>query len=179
MTVGRWQEPTTPAAPEPAEKKPSELTDQTYESVLGKGRHMVKFYAPWCGHCQKLAPVWDELAASLEHQTSLRVSKVDCTVNRAACNHYEVKAYPTLLWIEDGKLVERYQGGRSHEELKEFVVRMLGSSAEREKAESGVEVEDAVETQQEQPPLVMELSDGNFQGVVDQGTTFVKFFAPW
>lgn len=164
-----------PAAPEPVGGL-VELTDDTFRAVLGQGRHFVKFYAPWCGHCQKLAPVWEDLAASLEHEPSLKVVKIDCTANRLVCNEFEVKAYPTLLWIEQGKLVEKYQGGRSHEELKEFVSRMM-------QREPGSPEEDSQElpqeTQQEAPPPVMELSPSNFEGVVGQGVTFVKFFAPW
>lgn len=164
-----------PAAPAPVSSL-VEVTDGTFQAVLSQGRHFVKFYAPWCGHCQKLAPVWADLAASLEHDPSLKVAKVDCTANRLVCNEFEVKAYPTLLWIERGKLVEKYQGGRSHEELKEFV--SLMTQRETPSPEEGSQ-EGQQETQQEAPPPVMELSASNFEGVVAQGVTFVKFFAPW
>ncbi|CAN7988628.1 unnamed protein product [Ixodes hexagonus] len=164
-----------PVAPEPVSGL-VEVTDDTFRDVLGKGRHFVKFYAPWCGHCQKLAPVWADLAASLEHEPSLKIAKVDCTANRHVCNEYEVKAYPTLLWIEQGKLVEKYQGGRSHEELKEFVSSMMQQKSD----DTGEDLRELPqETQQEAPPPVMELSASNFEGVVAQGVTFVKFFAPW
>lgn len=164
-----------PAAPKPVGKL-VELTDDTFRAVLSQGRHFVKFYAPWCGHCQKLAPVWEDLAASLEHEPSLKVVKIDCTANRLVCNEFEVKAYPTLLWIEQGKLVEKYQGGRSHEELKEFVSLMMQRKPDSPEEDSQELPE---ETQQEAPPPVMELSPSNFEGVVAQGVTFVKFFAPW
>uniref|UniRef100_A0A147BUR7 Putative thioredoxin/protein disulfide isomerase n=1 Tax=Ixodes ricinus TaxID=34613 RepID=A0A147BUR7_IXORI len=168
-----------PAAPAPVSGL-VEVTDGTFRAVLGQGRHFVKFYAPWCGHCQKLAPVWADLAASLEHDPSLKVAKVDCTANRLVCNEFEVEAYPTLLWIEQGKLVGKYRGGHSHEELKEFVSRM--TQRETPSPEEG-----SHEGQQdlpscfwwESPPSVMELSASNFEGVVAEGVTFVMFYASW
>lgn len=75
-----------------------------------KGRHFVKFYAPWCGHCQRLAPTWDQLAQSFEFDTSVKISKIDCTVNSLSCKHYQIKGYPTLLWIVDGKVLDKYSG---------------------------------------------------------------------
>lgn len=54
---------------------------------------------------QKLAPTWDALAKALEHDTTVTIAKVDCTVHRSICNSFDIKGYPTLLWIEDGKKV--------------------------------------------------------------------------
>ncbi|KAJ8893850.1 hypothetical protein PR048_006451 [Dryococelus australis] len=54
---------------------------------------------------QKLSPVWDSLAKSLEHDTTVTIGKIDCTVHRTVCNDFDIKGYPTLLWIEDGKKV--------------------------------------------------------------------------
>ena len=57
-----------------------------------------KFYAPWCGHCKRLAPVWDELS---EAQESVNIVSIDCTndANREMCKSMEVKGYPTLIWF--------------------------------------------------------------------------------
>jgi thioredoxin domain-containing protein 5 len=82
-----------------------ELTEQTFEKHVSFGYHFVKFYAPWCGHCQKLAPTWDELANSLRNDDIVSISKIDCTRHRSICGQFDIKGYPTLLWIEDGKKV--------------------------------------------------------------------------
>lgn len=101
------------ACPEVAPSPPEavngllELTEDTFEKHVSSGHHFVKFYAPWCGHCQKLAPTWDELANSLRHDDSVSISKIDCTQYRNVCGQFNIKGYPTLLWIEDGKKVTK------------------------------------------------------------------------
>ncbi|XP_049784160.1 thioredoxin domain-containing protein 5 homolog [Schistocerca cancellata] len=159
---------TQPKVPEPVSGL-VELTEDTFEDHVAKGRHFVKFYAPWCGHCQKLAPTWEELAKSLEHDTSVVISKIDCTAHRSVCNDFEIKGYPTLLWIEDGKKVDKYQGPRTIEELKAFVSKMVGSDASQATRSSDV---------QDSSPVVS-FSGENFEHGIARGLTFVKFFAPW
>jgi thioredoxin domain-containing protein 5 len=80
----------------------------------------VKFYAPWCGHCKKLAPTWDSLdAAKLENVV---VGKVDCTVAKAACTAEGVRGYPTLKFFKNGGEGEKYAGGRDLESMKSWAV---------------------------------------------------------
>ncbi|KOX78633.1 Thioredoxin domain-containing protein 5 [Melipona quadrifasciata] len=83
-----------------------ELTEDTFDKHVSTGYHFVKFYAPWCNHCQILAPVWEELANSLRNDNYVSISKVDCTQHRSVCGQFDVKGYPTLFWIEDGKKVK-------------------------------------------------------------------------
>ena len=41
------------------------LTDENFEENVSRGKWLVKFYAPWCAHCQKLAPVWDDASVKV------------------------------------------------------------------------------------------------------------------
>uniref|UniRef100_T1J252 Thioredoxin domain-containing protein n=1 Tax=Strigamia maritima TaxID=126957 RepID=T1J252_STRMM len=84
----------------------------------------VKFYAPWCGHCKKLEPVWNQVAQSL-HSSSVRVGRVDCTRYTSVANEYKVSAFPTLLFLK-GEKVYVYNGDRTKEEIVDFAVRMAG-----------------------------------------------------
>lgn len=147
-----------------------ELTLDNFKDHVATGDHFVKFYAPWCGHCQRLAPTWDNLAKSVEHDTSTSIAKVDCTQHRSLCTDFEVKGYPTLLWFKDGKKVQKYQGSRSHEDLKAFVESMKNA----EKAPAKEEKVAPVAT-----TPVVQFVESNFQNGIASGTTLVKFYAPW
>ncbi|PSN37039.1 Thioredoxin domain-containing protein 5 [Blattella germanica] len=104
MSANNEDSKSEPSVPEPVNGL-LELTEDTFTKHVASGKHFIKFYAPWCGHCQKLAPTWDSLAKSFEHDTTVTIGKVDCTIHRSICNNFDIKGYPTLLWIEDGKKV--------------------------------------------------------------------------
>jgi thioredoxin domain-containing protein 5 len=77
-----------------------------------------QFYAPWCGHCKRLAPTWDKLAEKFP----AKVSKVDCTVERQLCQEQGIRGYPTLLMFKKGTSEGvKYQGSRDLEALEKFV----------------------------------------------------------
>mmetsp|Transcript_17721 Transcript_17721/g.12648 ORF Transcript_17721/g.12648 Transcript_17721/m.12648 type:complete len:123 (+) Transcript_17721:98-466(+) len=78
------------------------LTDDNFEEELAKySSLLVEFYAPWCGHCKKLAPVWEELAESLKDVPNLVIAKFDATANEV--DGLEIRGYPTLKFYPMGK----------------------------------------------------------------------------
>lgn len=149
-----------------------DLTEDNFDKHVSSGKHFVKFYAPWCGHCQKLAPIWEELAQSLESDNSVGIAKVDCTQHRNVCNQFDVKGYPTLLWIEDGKKIDKYQGARAQENLKTYIKEKMGSGS----ADSGSNEDDS---KTDNTSAVINLTSDNFDSVIENGVSFIKFFAPW
>lgn len=59
--------------------------------------------APWCGHCQRLAPEFAQAAARLRNGSeAVRLGKVDATVQTALSNEFGIHAYPTLKLFRDG-----------------------------------------------------------------------------
>lgn len=82
----------------------------------------VKFYAPWCHHCQALAPSWLEMAKEL--QGKLNVGEVNCDVEGRLCKEVRVKAYPTLLFFRGGERVE-YDGLRGLGDLINYAKKAL------------------------------------------------------
>jgi protein disulfide-isomerase A1 len=81
---------------------------------------LVKFYAPWCGHCKKLAPVWDKVAEEFKGNSDLVIAKFDATTNEA--DGVEVQSYPTLTFYpKDNKAGVPYEGGREFEDIKKWL----------------------------------------------------------
>lgn len=100
-----------------------ELTDDTYNSAISDGKvYFVKYYAPWCGHCKRLAPTWDELADAVSG-TNVVIAKVDCTVAKSVCTGAGVQGYPTLKLVQNGKVKEDYRGSRDLTALKSFAAK--------------------------------------------------------
>jgi protein disulfide-isomerase A1 len=100
------------------------------EVVASEDDLLVKFYAPWCGHCKALAPVWEEVAAELKDVKGIKIAKFDATMNEA--DGVEVQGYPTLKFYKNGKKSApmAYEGGRTKDEIIDW----LKSNSEAYKA---------------------------------------------
>lgn len=80
------------------------------EFVKGPQYVLVEFYAPWCGHCQSLAPEYAKAATALKGEIPL--AKVDCTQHGELAQQYGVEGYPTLFFFVDGES-KNYNGQRT------------------------------------------------------------------
>jgi protein disulfide-isomerase-like protein len=106
------------------------LTPSNFDSVVldNKKDVLVEFYAPWCGHCKKLAPDYDKAAASLEGEETAAIAKVDCDDHKELCSKYGVSGYPTLKFFpKDNKEGEAYNGGRTPKDFVEFFNQRSGT----------------------------------------------------
>ncbi|KAJ7560076.1 hypothetical protein O6H91_04G112500 [Diphasiastrum complanatum] len=100
------------------------LTGKNFSEVLLANHFvMVEFYAPWCGHCQALAPEYARASVDLKGEVLL--AKVDATLEHQLAQHYEVQGYPTLLFFIDG-VPKPYSGHRTGEEIVKWVKRKVG-----------------------------------------------------
>lgn len=81
------------------------------------GDWLIKFYAPWCKHCKTLEPIYDEVAEQLKGE--INVAKVDVTANRALGSRFDIKGFPTVKFLKQGK-VYTYRSKRTVENLVEF-----------------------------------------------------------
>ncbi|RCV35791.1 hypothetical protein SETIT_7G268600v2 [Setaria italica] len=143
------------------------LTEADFEKEVGQDRAaLVEFYAPWCGHCKKLAPEYEKLGASFKKAKSVLIAKVDCDEHKSVCSKYGVSGYPTIQWFPKGSLEpKKYEGQRSAEALAEFV-----------NSEAGTNVKIAAV-----PSSVVVLTPETFDSVVLDETkdVLVEFYAPW
>nr|XP_039271596.1 protein disulfide-isomerase A3-like [Styela clava] len=91
-----------------------ELTDNDFKNKIGTyDIALVEFFAPWCGHCKRLAPEYEKAATALKSDKSSAVLiKVDCTANTGTCGEYGVSGYPTLKIFQGGKMASDYSGPR-------------------------------------------------------------------
>lgn len=114
------------------------------EVVLGSGKPaLVEFFAPWCGHCKNLAPVWEELAEKFAFASDqVSIAKVDADEHKELGRRFGVQGFPTLKWF-DGKsdVPTDYSGGRDLESLSTFITQKTGLTVKTKKtALSSVEM---------------------------------------
>ncbi|RAL50037.1 unnamed protein product [Cuscuta campestris] len=143
------------------------LTEENFEKEVGQdAAALVEFYAPWCGHCKKLAPEYEKLATSFKKAKSVLIGKVDCDEHKSLCTKYDVSGYPTIKWFPKGSLEpKKYEGARTSEALAEFV-----------NTEAGTNVKIAAV-----PSNVVVLTSESFDEIVldEKKHVLVEFYAPW
>ncbi|ESO02710.1 hypothetical protein HELRODRAFT_94763 [Helobdella robusta] len=128
----------------------------SHETVL------VEFYAPWCGHCKKLAPELESAADVLSVSSpNIKIAKVDATVETGLADRFEINSYPTLFVFKKGVKLE-YEGPRESEGIVEEMKRIGSEDYEIPKNSS------------------IELTAANFTDVTNaQELMVVMFYAPW
>merc|ERR1712181_93029 len=97
------------------------LVSSNFASVaMAEGKDVfVEFYAPWCGHCKKLAPIWDELGEHFKEDDSVVIAKIDMTANELAT--VSARGFPTLKLFKADNTVVDYSGGRTLEDFIKFL----------------------------------------------------------
>jgi len=102
-----------------------DISDAEFESqVLGSSTPtLVDFWAAWCGPCQKLAPILEEVAEDLGDK--VRIVKVNVDHNPQSPGRYGVMSIPTMILFKDGKEVTRLVGVMSRHELRRRIEEAL------------------------------------------------------
>jgi thioredoxin domain-containing protein 5 len=156
------------------------LTEANYDDSVKEGTWFVEFFAPWCGHCKKLAPTWEHLATQLKGKAN--IAKVDCTTDKPVCSKMGVSGFPTLKLIEAGEDKEKYSGPRTASALSEFLKKKDiidtvvadvdgGKKEERKPAPAAAEPTG--------PSDVTVLTEADFTEKTAEGMWLIEFYAPW
>ncbi|KAG8698790.1 hypothetical protein FRC08_005698 [Ceratobasidium sp. 394] len=148
-----------------------EVSSKNFDSIIGQGKPaLVEFYAPWCGHCKNLAPVYEQLADAFSHaKDKVLIVKADADGEaKEVAGKHGVTGFPTLKWFgaNDAVKSEPYDGGRDLEALVAFIEKNAGVKSN---------------IKPPPPPETVQLTYRDFDEVVmdPENDVIVAFTAPW
>merc|ERR1712156_529376 len=113
-----------------SEDVPEDWDKEPVKVLVGKNFHevamnkdkdvLVEFYAPWCGHCKQLAPIWDKLGEKYKDSETVVIAKMDSTANEL--EEVKVQGFPTIKLFKKGtnEIVD-YNGDRTLDGLVKFI----------------------------------------------------------
>lgn len=103
------------------------LTKDNFDEVVNDADIiLVEFYAPWCGHCKKLAPEYEKAAKELSQRSPpIPLAKVDATAETDLAKRFDVSSYPTLKIFRKGKPFD-YNGPREKYGIVDYMIEQSG-----------------------------------------------------
>lgn len=106
-----------------------DLTDSDFSSkVNADSNWLVMFYAPWCGHCKRAMPEFEQAAAKVKGKVGF--GRVNCDEHKSLCGNHGVQGFPTIKFFNQGN-PEDYQGGREAEAFAEYAMNKAGATIKR------------------------------------------------
>ncbi|XP_078444049.1 protein disulfide isomerase-like 2-3 [Wolffia australiana] len=106
-----------------------ELNSQNFDDLVIKSKDLwiVEFFAPWCGHCKKLAPEWKRASNNLKGKVKL--GHVDCDAEKSLMSRFNVQGFPTILVFgHDKDSPQPYEGARTASAIESFALEQLESN---------------------------------------------------
>ena len=101
-----------------------EITDANIAGLMAEGKPMIlDFWATWCGPCQMIGPMIDELAE--EFNGKIIIGKVNVDENSDLPSQYGIRNIPTILFFKGGEMVSKLDGAQSKAKLQEEAKNLL------------------------------------------------------
>jgi thioredoxin 1 len=88
---------------------------EAFKQRIERGHVVVDFYAPWCGPCKRIAPIFGELSNVYTNVTFIKVNIDD---HKEIAMQYKIRSIPQLLFFKDGCLVETFVGQKSKSDIQ-------------------------------------------------------------
>ncbi|GAA0775109.1 thioredoxin [Clostridium subterminale] len=92
------------------------IDEKNFEVEAGKGLVLVDFFATWCGPCQRLSPVLEDIQGDFHGK--IKFLKSDIDESRSLAKKFSVMSVPTMVVLKDGIPVDRMVGYMSPEDIK-------------------------------------------------------------
>jgi protein disulfide-isomerase A6 len=146
-----------------------ELDPDNFDTILdGSKPVFVEFFAPWCGHCKNLAPEYEKVATAFKKANAKAIiASVDADKHPSLGSRFDVKGFPTLIYFPKGDPAETkaYSGGRTAEDIIEYINNEAGTRVRVVKPPTFVKVLDSI----------------NFDKIIGDTdkSILVEFYAPW
>jgi thioredoxin 1 len=100
-----------------------ELTSQDFDEVVGAGRVVVDFWAPWCAPCRFFAPTFEEVSKEIPDVSFVKLNTEDAP---DIAGKVGIRAIPTLVFFRDGKEAGRVAGAMPKAQFKQKINELLG-----------------------------------------------------
>ncbi|KAG5982638.1 hypothetical protein E4U55_001618 [Claviceps digitariae] len=115
----KQRKPKKPAVTPNTEGVSIDLTAESFQKLVTQTQDawFIKFYAPWCHHCQAMAPTWQQLAKTM--RAKLNIGEVNCDKEPRLCKDVHAASYPTIIFFKGAERAD-YNGLRGLGDFVQF-----------------------------------------------------------
>ncbi|CAF2762598.1 unnamed protein product [Rotaria sp. Silwood2] len=139
---------------------------------------LVMFYAPWCGHCKRLKPIYAEAATDVRGQYQLAGMNVDKTGNYGIRKLFNITGFPTIIYFEKGEKKFHYTGGHT----KDDIINWLKDPQPPKEPTAEELTQEFFPTDNDNSSYIVHLDDVTFDAFIAenaQSPILTMFYAPW